>query len=270
MADWYLYAIRLSVNDYAIAYVGVTKNFRRRSKEHWQGYIPIDDAIRMCGKENVIFQRLVRGGKDFIYNLESEAITAFKTRWPNGYNQTAGGYGCRDPLPQTLAKLVAAGVKHNQRPEIRAILAVRNNSPEHLAMLAARNSSSEFQARRIAAIRSPENLAKLAASRTPEWRAKVGKASGASDRVAALIARNKSPESRERGKKNTERLTAFARSPENRARVAAMNKTTEHKAAQVSSARAPENLARLAAMGNSPENIARLIARNKSRATKAV
>lgn len=102
---WYLYAIRLPVNDYAVAYIGVSKNPRDRWTHHRANVI--GEAIRICGRKNVLFQRLVCGTSDFIYDMERAAIAAFNTRPPNGYNLAAGGQIARggEALPTTRAKL---------------------------------------------------------------------------------------------------------------------------------------------------------------------
>lgn len=106
---WHLYVIRLPVNDYVIAYVGVTKNeAATRLSSHRYAPLLIGDAIRACGHENVIFEIIESGARDFIYQREQEAIATFKTRVPFGYNVAAGGFGGRDPLPGTRAKIGAA------------------------------------------------------------------------------------------------------------------------------------------------------------------
>jgi predicted GIY-YIG superfamily endonuclease len=109
MADTFaLYAIRLPVNDYAVAYIGVTKNERGRLREHRKEHKLISDAIRSCGHDAVVFQVLARGKRAFIYELEIKAIAAFGTRSPKGYNVAAGGIGGRDWLPCMREKASAS------------------------------------------------------------------------------------------------------------------------------------------------------------------
>ncbi len=145
-----LYAIRLPVNEYAIAYIGVTKRHppRNRLRGHYAQNTPIGDAIRLCGRGDFVFQELVRGTREFIYDLEAKAIVSFNTRWPNGYNLASGGFGGRDPLPSTRAKMSV----HRRTPEHLAHLATARRSPNRLARLAVANRSPERVAREAATI----------------------------------------------------------------------------------------------------------------------
>ena len=157
---WYLYAIRLPVDDYVVAYLGVTKHkLRKRLTQHSREHKPISDAIRACGRDTVIIQRLACGNRDFIYNLEVRAIAAFNTRWPNGYNLASGGFGGRDPLPSTRAKIAAASLGRKCSPETVAKRVAKTRgmkrSPETCAKIAAV---------RLGRKRSPESVAKTAAA----------------------------------------------------------------------------------------------------------
>ena len=159
---WYLYAIRLPVGDYAVAYLGVTKHkLRKRLISHSHEHKPISAAIRACGCDDAIIQPLVCGGRDFIYALETSAIVAFNTRWPNGYNIAGGGLGGRDPLPQTRAKIGAASrarVSIEQIERMRGFAkannAARNRSLENIAKVRAAHLGKK---------RPPETGAKIAA-----------------------------------------------------------------------------------------------------------
>ena len=106
---YYLYAIRLPVNDYAIAYIGVSKKPARRFGQHIRSGSAIGQAIKLCGQDNAILQPLACGSREFIYDLEIKAIAAFSTR-TGGYNQNAGGFGCRTRLK------IAAGQLGRVRP----------------------------------------------------------------------------------------------------------------------------------------------------------
>lgn len=115
----YLYAIRLPVNDYAIAYVGVTRQTPRdRFGKHCRSRRShISEAIRLCGRKNVVLDVLASGNAGYIYAYEIQAIKKFNTLWPNGYNLTPGGIGYRngfEELPITRAKRAEAvrGEKH--------------------------------------------------------------------------------------------------------------------------------------------------------------
>jgi hypothetical protein len=136
-SHWYLYVIRLPMHDYAVAYVGVSKRPKTRFGTHRapNNPAPISQAIKACGPRDVIFEVVESGERDFIYAREIQLIRGHNTRWPNGYNRTAGGHGCRDPLPQTRAKLAAVQLGRSHKAETKAHLSVirkgRKNSQMH-------------------------------------------------------------------------------------------------------------------------------------------
>jgi hypothetical protein len=158
----YLYAIRLPVNDYAIAYIGVTRQKpRERFGKHCRNRRShIGGVVQLCGRENVIFEVLAHGDTELIYDYEIQAIKRFNTRWPNGYNIAAGGVSCRnglDELPSTRAKK-SANVRKEKHPNW--------GKP---AWNRGRSSSAETRAKQSAAKRgvkkpprSPEHSAHLA------------------------------------------------------------------------------------------------------------
>ena len=118
MSTHSLYAIRLPVNDYAIAYIGVTGQAPKdRFGKHCRSLRSyIGEAIRQCGRKNVRLEVLASGDAGYIYAYEILAIQKFNTRWPNGYNFAAGGVSCRnglDELPSTRAKKSANARKEN-------------------------------------------------------------------------------------------------------------------------------------------------------------
>lgn len=131
---YYLYCIRL----YGFPiYVGVTKNPLSRFKSHRFAKTSIRRIVRKY-RDNVEFQILVTGARDYIYDLEVKAIAIFGTRKPNGFNCNAGGWGCRDPLPLTRAKISKASKARISRPvstETRAKISAANKgrkfSEEH-------------------------------------------------------------------------------------------------------------------------------------------
>jgi hypothetical protein len=92
------------------AYIGVSKDMPTRLRNHRRSKHPVGLAIREAGFENVRPEILVRGERDYIYDLERRAIEAFETRYPKGLNVVAGGFGCRDPLPETIDKIRAGSV----------------------------------------------------------------------------------------------------------------------------------------------------------------
>jgi len=125
MTVHYLYAIRLPVNDFAVSYIGVTNNLSKRKSAHVRNKERslIGTAIAQCGGDQIIFEPLESGERDLIYRREVDAIAAFNTRYPDGYNLAAGGIGGRDPLPSTRAKLVVAQVGQIRSPITRKRMA---------------------------------------------------------------------------------------------------------------------------------------------------
>ena len=104
---WYLYTIRLPVNDYAVAYVGVTRQNppRDRFRDHCNSQKKIGRVIRLCGRGNCVFEVIESGDYVRIVDQrERAAIAEFNTRWPNGYNMDGGGFAGREQLQQSLAK----------------------------------------------------------------------------------------------------------------------------------------------------------------------
>jgi hypothetical protein len=102
------------------AYIGVSKDLPSRIRHHRFSKYPIGVAIRAAGFENVRVQILARGARDYIYDLEAKGIEAFQTQAPNGLNQNAGGFGCRDPLPETIEK-IKAGNRNRRNPLLAAL-----------------------------------------------------------------------------------------------------------------------------------------------------
>ena len=96
------------------AYIGVSKTLPLRLRNHRLSKHPIGIAIREAGFD-ITVQVLARGPREYIYDLETKAINVFGTRFPAGLNVAAGGFGCRDPLPETRAKLRASS-PHKPNP----------------------------------------------------------------------------------------------------------------------------------------------------------
>lgn len=66
-------------------YIGVSKNFKNRFNNHLGSvkngsHLPIHNAIRKYGEENVYVYVCVIGEKEYIFDLERKAISFFKTR----------------------------------------------------------------------------------------------------------------------------------------------------------------------------------------------
>lgn len=90
----YLYKITNLVN--GKLYIGVTKNPKHRQLCHFNGYHPdrlISKAVLKYGKENLIFEILCEGSKEYIYDLEPKAINLFNSNAEagHGYNLCVGG-----------------------------------------------------------------------------------------------------------------------------------------------------------------------------------
>ena len=114
---FYLYRIILPDGR---AYIGAAKNPKVRFVEHCRGNFFVGEAIRQVGKEHAVFQILACGERNYIFELEEKAIAAFHTRWPNGLNLAAGGFGGRDPLPSTRLKVSLARLGQKKSEETKA------------------------------------------------------------------------------------------------------------------------------------------------------
>lgn len=161
----YLYAIRLPVNDYAVAYVGVTKWLRARFDRHASNGDDslIGAAVKECGAQFVLFEVLECGDSERIYAREVELIAKLGTRWPAGYNLAPGGSGGRDPLPRTREKIGAAHRGKIVSAETRAKQAAaklgRKQLPELIAKRTAGQKGRPLHPNTRAAISHPRPLA---------------------------------------------------------------------------------------------------------------
>lgn len=94
---YYLYKITNKVNDKL--YIGVTDNPKTRRKQHLYNKNQnknsiIRKAVNKYGPDNFIFEVICIGPRDYIYDLEVKAITAYDTM-NSGYNIKPGGVGGR-------------------------------------------------------------------------------------------------------------------------------------------------------------------------------
>lgn len=134
------------------AYIGVSKNPNKRLRSHR------NDPLSAVYGLPVELETLAFGPRDYIYDLEIRAIAAFNTRWPNGLNRAIGGLGGRDPLPSSVAKMIAANTGREVSAETRAKQsAVNKTSP--LVMAAVARSAAARKGRH----HSPEHKAKIGA-----------------------------------------------------------------------------------------------------------
>lgn len=85
----YLYLITNPTN--RKQYIGVSKDPNRRMREHFSGNGSKKIAEDL--NDSMTFNLLVKGSEQYIYGIESEAISRFNTLDPNGYNIGIGGEG---------------------------------------------------------------------------------------------------------------------------------------------------------------------------------
>lgn len=94
---YYLYKITNNVN--GKLYIGVTKDFNKRKKQHINGRRQskslVGIAIRKYGASNFSFEVICIGSESYIYDLESKAIAKYNSHAKSGYgyNISLGGKG---------------------------------------------------------------------------------------------------------------------------------------------------------------------------------
>ena len=147
----YLYAIELPGR--GVAYIGVSSEPKARFRTHSNADTDIGRAIRQYGRENVVLRLLAIGDRDYIYDLEYEAVKVFGTRWPVGFNVSSGGHGGRDQLPRHRERIGVAHLGKTLSLEHRLKLSAAKKTPEAIARLVARNKlgPSEETRRRMVA-----------------------------------------------------------------------------------------------------------------------
>ena len=78
-------------------YIGQTKNYKKRMYDHCHGRKNkrnsiIHNAIKEYGKDNMVFEKIVRcETRDIANKLEKHFIKLYNTIAPNGYNILDGG-----------------------------------------------------------------------------------------------------------------------------------------------------------------------------------
>lgn len=88
----YLYKITNLVN--GKLYIGVTKNPKHRQLSHFsEGERLVNKACEKYGKDNLTFEIICEGSKDYIYDLEIKAIKLYNSdaTTGHGYNICSGG-----------------------------------------------------------------------------------------------------------------------------------------------------------------------------------
>lgn len=91
----YLYKITNMVN--GKLYIGVTSNLQHRKLCHLKYHSHdrlVNRAVKKYGQENFTFEVICIGNKDYIYDLEIEAISLYNSSASgHGYNISSGGEG---------------------------------------------------------------------------------------------------------------------------------------------------------------------------------
>lgn len=103
----YLYKITNLVN--GKLYIGVTNNPKHRQRCHLsyrhEGRL-VNKAVEKYGKENLVFEIICIGSKEYIYNLESKAIISYNSdaTHGHGYNICSGGVVNSGNIGHTFSK----------------------------------------------------------------------------------------------------------------------------------------------------------------------
>ncbi len=162
----YLYIIRLLG---VPIYIGVTKNPITRFQKHHRSKKPVGKILRKYGEQAAWIEILAAGSRNYIYDTEVKAIKAFGTRHPTGFNIGAGGWGCRDPLPSTRAKMSKSIGERMRSPEVRAKMAVsRKGNTNCVGRVVSPETRAKISAGHIGQTRSAE-------SRTKQSEARLGR-----------------------------------------------------------------------------------------------
>ena len=160
------------------SYIGMTvSDPRKRMWEHNYNAkngspLAVAQAIRKFGRAAVEFKVLVIAqGRDYLAQLERNAIRVFGTRKPNGYNLTDGGDGA------PVGNLFNLGKKRTAESRLRMSLARKGKrkSPEGRANIARGLIGNKYN---LGNVMPSEVRAKIAAAnkgqkRTPKQRARI-------------------------------------------------------------------------------------------------
>ena len=145
-----------------LSYVGQTRCFKRRMRDHKRGRKGCDGhlikrAIRKHGWANVVITVLERPSLAELNTAEVKWITELGTLKPAGYNSTPGGDAQPMDDPEIAAWQKKRIGKAMRTPEVRAKKAALWKDPEHRAMQrAARTGSKAWRQARKDCQNTPE------------------------------------------------------------------------------------------------------------------
>lgn len=198
-----IYGIRHKADD-KICYVGQTRvKPETRWKQYLSGKTPMSRAVQLFGTmDEFEFSIIERVPEAQLNEREVYWIAELETLHPNGMNRNTGGFS-RHLAASARASMAEAARVRMADPEYRAKMAAavwantehqkkmsaasreRQSSPEVKAAIAEKTASSwadqEVRAKRLAALRSPEVIAKISETskrrkHSPETRAKIAAA----------------------------------------------------------------------------------------------
>jgi group I intron endonuclease len=115
------------------SYIGATNNLKRRKKEHRGGYshaLAFNGAMNKYNEDTFDFHVLaILDNRDEVCRMEREAIKAFRTLAPNGYNLNEGSPGTEYQGPhseETRNKIGNANKGKVRSPEFRQKISEKN------------------------------------------------------------------------------------------------------------------------------------------------
>jgi len=175
--QYFLYKVVNSINDKV--YIGITNDVKRRFRDHCRpqgsSKSAIRNAINVHGKENFHLQILCIGSKEYCVEIEENAIAAFNSRVPNGYNIAKGGLGACGLTGELNGMYGKVGAQANKKGfftgKTHSEVTKAKISQAHTGKK--RSDDHKEKMRQIALNRSPELLKKMADARRATADAKM-------------------------------------------------------------------------------------------------
>lgn len=168
------------------SYIGITlKTAQERFEDHKVNYrrrrTALHRAFRKYGPENFQLKTLVIANDwKYLCDLECEAIVAFGTKGPSGYNMTGGGDGVVEMCAESkeihrenTSKGTLAAWQREDYRKSRAAAQARPEVKEKLrrAIVDAKLwDREEYREKRLAGLRDPEVRARISASVSRLWK----------------------------------------------------------------------------------------------------